>query len=201
MTGGVAMVLWISGQWAASFLNVRLAASLGVTSITNGEFTSMDIRLLLNSNPRAIMFHIGVATQHPPLPDNGELSDLGINFIKLCLTIDALRRPMADELLNHPWMQELIETLRSYEEEELSTNPPADIPSEQNFKGATVARQAAILEEKEVEAIKAPSPQSVSPGSDTDSPAFSPEDTPDNTAPVVTFDEVFEAESGQSREG
>ena len=142
------------------------------------------------------MFHIGVATQHPPLPDNGELSDLGINFIKLCLTIDALRRPTADELLNHPWMQELIETLRNYEEEELAANPPAEMPPEINFKGSTVARQAAILEEKEVEAIKAASPQSVSPGSDT--PGITPEDTPNGTAAAVTFDEFFEAESEPS---
>ena len=137
------------------------------------------------------MFHIGVATQHPPLPENGELSDLGINFIKLCLTIDALRRPTADELLNHPWIQELMETWRSYEEEELSSNPP-DLPSETSFKGATVARQAAILEEKEVEAIKAASPQSVSPGSDTPN-GTTPEDTPSNTQTHITFDEVFES--------
>ncbi|KAH8120512.1 hypothetical protein DFH11DRAFT_1539623 [Phellopilus nigrolimitatus] len=121
-------------------------------------------------NEWAIMFHIGVATQHPPLPDNGELSDLGINFIKLCLTIDPMRRPTADELMNHPWMLQLMETLRSYEEEELATNPPVELPSEQDFQGATVARQAAIIQEKEVEAIKASSPESTTPNSDLSSP-------------------------------
>lgn len=142
------------------------------------------------------MFHIGVATQHPPLPENGELSELGITFIKLCLTIDPLHRPIADELLDHPWILQLIETLRTYEEEELATNPPHDLPSEVKFKGSTVARQAAILEEKEVEAIKASPPQSVSPGSDT-SIADTQEDTPNATDPAVDTDEIFEPDQSQ----
>lgn len=113
------------------------------------------------------MFHIGVATQHPPLPENGELSDLGISFIKQCLTIDPMRRPTSDELMEHPWMQQLMETLRSYEEEELENDGPVEIPSEQDFQGATVARHAAIEKEKEVEAINAASPTtSITPPSD-----------------------------------
>jgi len=102
------------------------------------------------------MFHIGVATQHPPLPDKSELSDLGIDFIRQCLTIDGMRRPTADELTQHPWILQFMETLRSYEEEELATSPPADMPTEQDYAGATVARQAAILQEKEVEMIVSP---------------------------------------------
>lgn len=69
------------------------------------------------------MFHIGVATQHPPLPDANELSELGTNFIKKCLTVDAVLRPTASELMNHPWMVQFMDTLRSYEEEELATAP------------------------------------------------------------------------------
>ena len=110
----------------------------------------------MNHN-RAIMFHIVVATQHPPLPDKGELSEKGIHFIKQCLTIDPVLRPTADELMDHPWMLDFMETLRGYEEEEMAS-PPADLPPEKNFEGATVARQAAIIQEKEVEAIAAVSP-------------------------------------------
>ena len=72
------------------------------------------------------MFHIGVATQHPPLPEPGQLSDLGIKFIKACLTIDPAQRPTATELMNHPWMLQFRETLASYEETEMAaTSPPA----------------------------------------------------------------------------
>lgn len=113
------------------------------------------------------MFHIGVATQHPPLPENGELSDLAINFIKLCLTIDPMIRPTAGELMQHPWMVQLMETLRSYEEEEFANNAPVEMPSEQDFRGAAVARHAAIEKEKEVEAIKAASPDPITPGSES----------------------------------
>lgn len=116
------------------------------------------------------MFHIGVATQHPPLPENGELSDNGINFIKQCLTIDAMHRPTAKELMRHPWIMQLLETIRTYEEEELATSPPIEIPSEQDFQGATVARAAAIIQEKEVEAMKAPSPGASSPLSEGSAP-------------------------------
>lgn len=82
---------------------------------------------------RAIMFHIGVATQHPPLPEPDQLSDLGIAFIKQCLTIDAMRRPSAEELLGHPWMIEFQEALASYEEEEIANNPPEEMPPDENF--------------------------------------------------------------------
>ena len=60
------------------------------------------------------MFRIGVATQHPPLPEPGQLSELGIDFIKQCLTIDPATRPTALELMAHPWMVEFSEVLRSY---------------------------------------------------------------------------------------
>lgn len=103
------------------------------------------------------MFHIGVATQHPPLPDKGELSEKGIHFIKQCLTIDPVLRPTADELMEHPWMLDFMETLRGYEEEEMAS-PPTELPPDKDFKGAAVARHAAIIQEKEVEAITATSP-------------------------------------------
>ncbi|KAI0768597.1 kinase [Trametes elegans] len=116
-------------------------------------------------NEWAIMFHIGVATQHPPLPDPGQLSEMGIDFIRQCLTIDPMQRPTAIELMNHPWMLDFREKLRSYEEaENVAASPPPDmsIPAEGTFEAATVARQAAILQEQEVEFIQAQSP-SLSP--------------------------------------
>ncbi|KAF9229605.1 kinase [Gyrodon lividus] len=118
-------------------------------------------------NEWAIMFHIGVATQHPPLPEPGQLSELGINFIKQCLTIDPVRRPTAVELLDHPWMLEFGETLLDYGEAELAVGPPVDIPTEENYEMTSVSRQAAIIQEKEVEAIQIPSPTLSSPGTQT----------------------------------
>ncbi|KAJ3861677.1 hypothetical protein EV359DRAFT_84086 [Lentinula novae-zelandiae] len=111
-------------------------------------------------NEWAIMFHIGVATQHPPLPEPDQLSELGIAFIKQCLTIDAMRRPSADELLGHPWMIEFQEALASYEEDEIANDPPREMPPAENFANATVARQAVIIQEKEVENITRASPTS-----------------------------------------
>ena len=108
------------------------------------------------------MFHIGVATQHPPLPEPGQLSELGIDFIRQCLTVDPIQRPSATELMYHPWMLEFREALLHYEEAEMATNPPAEMPSEEVFESASVARQAAIIQEKEVEAIMIMSP-SMSP--------------------------------------
>lgn len=113
---------------------------------------------------RAIMFHIGVATQHPPLPEPGQLSDMGINFLKQCLTIDPMKRPSANELMNHPWILDFRQTLLDYEEAEVTADPPEQMPSEDDFESASVARQAAIIQEKEVEAIQSTTPN-LSPAS------------------------------------
>ncbi|KAF8634471.1 hypothetical protein AX15_000912 [Amanita polypyramis BW_CC] len=109
-------------------------------------------------NEWAIMFHIGVATQHPLLPEPGQLSEMGINFIKQCLIIDPLHRPTAEELTEHPWMLEFREALLSYEEAELANNPPAHMPPDESYEHATVARQAAIIQEKEVELLQSKTP-------------------------------------------
>ena len=60
-----------------------------------------------------------------------------------------------------------MDTLRSYEEEEFANSAAVDLPPEQDFHGAAVARHAAIEKEKEVEAIVAASPESVTPGSES----------------------------------
>jgi mitogen-activated protein kinase kinase kinase len=102
------------------------------------------------------MFHIGVATQHPPLPEPGQISELGVNFIKQCLTIDPMLRPSAAEFMDHPWITDFREALLSYQEAENASRHPADLP--ETYKSASVARQATIIHEKEVETIQAFSP-------------------------------------------
>ena len=102
------------------------------------------------------MFHIGVATQHPPLPEPGQLSEAGIDFIKQCLIIDPMSRPTATELMDQPWMMDFREALLSYEEVEMQTSPPVHV--HENFEAASVARQAAIKHEREVAAIRSASP-------------------------------------------
>lgn len=65
-------------------------------------------------NEWAVMFH--VVQGHPPLPDPSLLSELGIDFVRQCLTRDPNVRPTADELMAHPWIQEMLETVDSYQE-------------------------------------------------------------------------------------
>jgi mitogen-activated protein kinase kinase kinase len=84
------------------------------------------------------MFHIGVATQHPPLPEPGQLSELGINFIKQCLTIDPAKRPSAIELTNHPWMLDFRDTLLRYEAAELTVESTSLLP-EDNYENTSIA--------------------------------------------------------------
>jgi len=62
-------------------------------------------------NEWAIMFHIGMAQQHPPLPESGQLSESGIDFIRQCLLIDPYERPSAAEMREHPWIQSLVDEL------------------------------------------------------------------------------------------
>jgi len=103
------------------------------------------------------MFHIGVATQHPPLPEPDQLSDLGISFIKQCLTIDSIRRPTATELMNHPWMLEFRDTLMRYGDSELTSE------LDNSSEDASVARQAAILKEQEIEQMPKSVPKTTTP--------------------------------------
>jgi mitogen-activated protein kinase kinase kinase len=57
------------------------------------------------------MFHIGIATQHPPLPDPSQMSDLGIDFIEQCVTLDPTDRPSAVELIKHPWLTPMVDAM------------------------------------------------------------------------------------------
>ncbi|KAF7367267.1 Protein kinase domain-containing protein [Mycena sanguinolenta] len=116
-------------------------------------------------NEWAIMFHIGVATQHPPLPEPDQLSSLGISFIKECLTIDPMLRPSADELKNHLWLSTLRATWSTYENAEV----PAD--EENSFDNSAAGQAAALEAHAEMEEIMSASPQ---PPSTPSSPAESP---------------------------
>ncbi len=101
------------------------------------------------------MFHIGVATQHPPLPEPDQLSYLGIDFIRQCLTIDPVLRPSARDLMDHPWLAELRYGL---DDSDLTTSPPIHMPSVNGFGTTASIRQAALLQGEEVANIAAPSP-------------------------------------------
>jgi mitogen-activated protein kinase kinase kinase len=102
---------------------------------------------------RAIMFHIGVATKHPPLPDTGQLSPQGIDFIRRCLIIDGLVRPTASDLQNHPWILEIKEALADEGEYISGTQSPID-------EGCLIPRQAELAEQFEVEALTDMTPES-----------------------------------------
>jgi mitogen-activated protein kinase kinase kinase len=68
------------------------------------------------------------------------------------------QRPSAKDLMDSPWMLEFREALMSYEEVEMQTSPPVHV--DENFDNASVARQAAIIHEQEIEAIRSISPTS-----------------------------------------
>ncbi|KAF7320192.1 Protein kinase domain-containing protein [Mycena kentingensis (nom. inval.)] len=114
-------------------------------------------------NEWAIMFHIGVATQHPPLPEPGQLSDLGVAFIKRCLTIDPLRRPTAEELKDDLWLSTLRETWATYETETAAT---AD---EVNPVASAIAEEAQEMRDNEVAEILRASPTTPSSRASTPS--------------------------------
>jgi len=61
------------------------------------------------------MFHIGVATKHPPLPEPNQLSQLGIRFIDACLVLDPVLRPSAEQLMDHPWLVSFRDMLEEYD--------------------------------------------------------------------------------------
>lgn len=63
------------------------------------------------------MFRIGLGNQHPALPEPGQMSHIGIEFLSQCLTIDGMKRPFAAELYDHPWILEFREELAAYEQE------------------------------------------------------------------------------------
>ena len=142
MTSVDDLELWIYGLSVVWFWNSQQVKSPGVTWITSGKSMNSTF-LLLPTFTRAIMFHIGVATQHPPLPEPGQLSELGINFIKQCLTIDPARRPSAMELMNHPWMLDFRDTLLRYEAAELTVESSRLLP-EDSYENPSITCETVI---------------------------------------------------------
>lgn len=83
------------------------------------------------------MFHIGIATQHPPLPEKGEMSELGIDFIAHCLTLNADLRPTASDLLTHEWIIPMSQQITDYSQfgsgtQSLTTNGSSWFDGQQN---------------------------------------------------------------------
>lgn len=110
-------------------------------------------------NEWAIMFTIGIASQHPPLPAQGEMSDLGINFLREALTIDPDDRPTAADLLNHPWIQDARDQINAMTEEEEPARPSPSPSSSFRSRGTSSLGSLAstpastVLEEDEAQEI------------------------------------------------
>ncbi|KAJ7071452.1 hypothetical protein C8F01DRAFT_1206931 [Mycena amicta] len=116
-------------------------------------------------NEWAIMFHIGVATQHPPLPEPDQLSDLGVAFIKRCLTIDPIRRPSAEELKDDLWLSTLRATWASYDN--------IEAPVDEDPAVSAIAQQAVEMHDSEVAEILRASPSTPSSTHEDDSEIYS----------------------------
>ncbi|CAO1635171.1 unnamed protein product [Sympodiomycopsis kandeliae] len=84
-------------------------------------------------NEWAIMFHIGMAQQHPPLPEAGQLSEMGIDFIRQCLNIDPYERPSAAEMREHPWIQELVDQMEAAANENEALDGTSTMASQGDF--------------------------------------------------------------------
>jgi len=95
-------------------------------------------------NEWAIMYSIAMA-KAPPLPEPGQLSPLGINFIKQCLTLDPLMRPTAAGMMDHPWMVAFRTEMREYEEDEGGLGAFEGGDGEET----EISRQAQAMEERE----------------------------------------------------
>ena len=76
-------------------------------------------------NEWAIMFHIGMAQQPPPLPDSSQLSELGIDFIRQCLNIDPYERPSAAEMREHAWIRNFVDELNAANAAEMELDASA----------------------------------------------------------------------------
>jgi len=59
-------------------------------------------------NPFRALYHIANSGAIPKLPDT--LSELAIEFTKLCLTRDPDKRPSATELIKHKWLEGVRES-------------------------------------------------------------------------------------------
>ncbi|WWC64716.1 uncharacterized protein I303_107327 [Kwoniella dejecticola CBS 10117] len=91
-------------------------------------------------NEWAIMFHLGATTEHPPLPEPNEMSELGIEWIEKCLSLEPDERPTAPELLDDEWLEPMLQQMAELEEDypdvlanhetEAAPPPPEDLSAE-----------------------------------------------------------------------
>lgn len=93
-------------------------------------------------NEWAIMFTIGIAEQHPPLPSEQELSPLGIDFIRQCLDIDPEKRPTAADLMSHPWIMDAKAQIEGFGYEEDASSAAAS-------RGGSLGTNASTLVEED----------------------------------------------------
>ncbi|GAA5872874.1 hypothetical protein JCM3774_006352 [Rhodotorula dairenensis] len=101
-------------------------------------------------NEWAIMFRIGIAVEHPPLPEPYQLSELGIDFIRQCLTVDPDERPTAEDLMSHPWIVDAtMQIQQAYETETPGMAVPSDaiIPEEDEEEELVEAEAGEPVEE------------------------------------------------------
>ncbi|SGY70189.1 BQ5605_C004g03118 [Microbotryum silenes-dioicae] len=144
--------------WAVGCVILECATGHRPWSNLDNEWYAM---FSLHFSPRrcvAIMFHIGIAVQHPPLPDPSQLSELGIDFIRQCLTIDPDDRPSAAEMIHHPWITMALEQLSEMNETE---TPPVTASSSRSGAASSgslrsslgtsslLSRNTSIAEEEE----------------------------------------------------
>ncbi|KAJ9119573.1 hypothetical protein QFC22_003282 [Naganishia vaughanmartiniae] len=153
-------------------------------------------------NEWAIMFHIGIATQHPPLPDKSEMSELGISFIAECLTLSADMRPSAAELMTHSWILPMNEQLNEHRygsgTQSLSTNTSSwDHGNQYQYEAQDESNQP-----EQYETAQGASVEHAAAGQDSDHPYLNAEadaanehtlfdDTPSLTFYLLIFNEGF----------
>ncbi|WOL00076.1 mitogen-activated protein kinase kinase kinase YODA-like isoform X1 [Canna indica] len=90
----------------------------------------------------AAMFKIGNSRELPPIPDH--LSDDGKDFVRKCLQRDPSKRPMASELLQHPF----VKNAALMEKSVPSSEPlqPMGVSNISNNKGVGHARNLSSLD-------------------------------------------------------
>lgn len=100
------------------------------------------------------MFSYRQGNRIPQLPEPWQLSAIGISFIRECFTLDPMKRPTAEEMLNHPWMQSLRAELADvdtgedgmYQMETQDNSLPAEAQPD-------IAHAAQLMEERQLEDI------------------------------------------------
>lgn len=97
-------------------------------------------------NPFRALFHIGNSKAIPRIPDS--LSELAQDFLRLCLQRDPALRPDAQELLAHPWVQDMpvipeLESALSAESASVSQDSRAVSPEREAPPTATTTAAAA----------------------------------------------------------